>query len=130
MQYVKKVCGKIVRLYRNFLMYGGEIKGSEKDRFSTRTLHQLHFPLVRRKCCYLLNGKIEKAYLARNFFCLSERRNSRLFFKLGAWPQPKLTHAYYAYYVLPLWILELLSVDIVTCQPIQYLAKWFNQIIR
>ena len=76
MQYVKKVCGKIVRLYRNFLMYGGE-----KDGFSTRTLHQLHFPLVRRKCCYLLNGKIEKAYLARKLFSLPERRNSLYFFQ-------------------------------------------------
>ena len=36
----------------------------------------------------LITGKIEKAYLARNFFYFPERRNPR-HFKLGAWRTAK-----------------------------------------
>ena len=71
--------------------YDTYIKGSENflifiltaKKIDSPREHYTSFPLVTRKM--LLARKIEKAYLACNFFCLPERRNSRHFFKLGAW---------------------------------------------
>ena len=93
MQYVKRVRGKIVFVSK-FFVCRGELKGSEtllmlilseKDWLSTRTLHRLY---ISDEKMSLITGKIEKAYLAHNFFYFPERRNSR-HFKLGAWRTAK-----------------------------------------
>ena len=48
----------------------------------TKTLQQLSISDVKM---LLLTGNIGKAYKVRNHFCFDYRRNSRHFFKLGAW---------------------------------------------
>ena len=66
----------------------GEIKCSGTffcpKKIDSQREHYISFPLVTRKML-LFTGKIEKAYLVRNFFCLPERRNSFHFLKVGAW---------------------------------------------
>ena len=47
-----------------------------------KTIHQLSISEFKM---LLLTGNIQEAYKARNHFCLSDRQNSRHFFKLGDW---------------------------------------------
>ena len=64
MQYVKRVCGKIVSSYRNLCTAGKNGLGNlynvnfarKKDRFSTKTLHQLSISDEKT----LLQGKLRK----------------------------------------------------------------------
>ena len=65
-----------------------EMKGSETLLMSILSEKRLTLHENITLALSLLTGKIEKAYLARNFFYLPERRNSR-HFKLGTWRAAK-----------------------------------------
>ena len=51
--------------------------------------HYTSFPLMKINSCYLSTGKIEKAYLVRNFFVYLNDEIPAIFFKLGAWRAAK-----------------------------------------
>ena len=90
MQYVKSVWGKNVFSHRNFLCipWGNKGFGNLKVNFvrkkiwiPTKTIHQLS---ITDDKMLILKGKIGKAWLFS-----PDRRNSRNFFKLGAWRTAK-----------------------------------------
>ena len=80
------------------MMYGGEIKGSETSlmliyfcprKIDSPQKHYTSFPLVTRKCCYVL-GKLKKLIVYPNDEIPTIFSNC---WEPGA--QPKLAHAYY-----------------------------------
>ena len=87
--YMTRVSGKIA-FVRKFLVYRGEIKGSEtfrrlilfENNSDSPRKHCASFSLMTRKCCYLL-GKLRKRILVRNF--LFSRTTKFLPVKLGTW---------------------------------------------
>ena len=95
MQYARRVCGKIVSSYRNFLCTAGKM-GSETlimltlpaKRIDSLRKHYTGFLLVTRKRCYGENWE--------SIFC-SKRLNDEvpaIFSNLEPGAQPKLEHAY------------------------------------
>ena len=74
MQFVKRVCGKIVSSYAKHSVYRAEIKGSEivRKKWFSKELYRDQLKVSDKKML-LLTEKIEKAYLVPNYFvCLND----------------------------------------------------------